>query len=520
MAKLSSDGASLLYSTYLGGSAGTVGAPELVAAIRIDNAGCALVAGSTGSRDFPVLGELQAAYGGGGSDAFVSKLSAAGDSLLFSTYLGGYGADLATGIAVNAAGTIYVVGYTSSANFPTANSLQPTIAGSYDAFLTKLNPPGAALLESTFLGGLGSDAAYAVALGYGSGVYLAGQTLSLNFPLKDPLQTTNAGGYGGFVCKIRNIVPTAAFRTANGATVLSQYGVSVLNNAYGGIASDPGISQSSAGDTYVAGRTSGNAIWMNIFQPDTQTWKGWVYAGEPLSGNPALAVAANGDAYVVSRDSVYSYWLRTFRWGGGSQGWVALRGGFATDPATALAKDGTVYVAGTATTGVVWSGRYLPGVGFQGWVPGVGAGAPTAIGKPALAAGSDGAVYVVVRGQDNAVWIARLQGDVWGTWYSGGGALGQDPDLAASGGLVYAAYTNSVSHVYVRPFLEGSGNGWQTTVDTGGVLQRAGVAAGEGSFYITGRSFSNELWWFKSGTGWTYLGYGGLAAGNPATAPK
>jgi hypothetical protein len=74
--------------------------------------------------------------------------------------------------------------------------------------------------------------------------------------------------------------------------------------------------------------------------------------------------------------------------------------------------------------------------------------------------------------------------------------------------------------VYVRPFREGSGNGWQTTADTGGVLQRAGVAAGEGGFYITGRSFSNELWWFKSGAGWTYLGYGGLAAGNPATAPK
>ncbi len=518
--KLSADGRNLLYSTYLGGSWGTVGAPELAAAIRVDGAGCALVAGSTGSRDFPVFGALQAAYGGGGSDAFVSKLSATGDSLLFSTYLGGYGTDLATGIAVDAAGTTYVVGYTSSANFPTANALQPTIAGSYDAFLTRLNPQGTALLESTFLGGLGSDAAYAVALGSGSAVYMAGQTQSLNFPLKDPLQATNAGSYGGFVCRIRNILPTAAFRTTAGATVLSQYGVTVLNNAYGGIASDPGISQSPAGDTYVAGRTSGNAIWLNMFQTDIQSWKGWVYAGEPLSGNPALAVAASGDAYVVSRDSGYSYWLMTYRWGGGAQGWVALRGGFATDPATALAKDGTVYVVGTASTGVVWSGRYLPCVGFQGWVPGIGAGAPAAIGKPALAAGSDGAVYVVVRGQDHAVWIARLQGDVWGTWYSGGGTLGQDPDLAASDGLVYAAYNNSVGHVYVRPFREGSGNGWQTTVDTGGVLQRAGVAAGEGSFYITGRSFSNELWWFKSGTGWTYLGYGGQAAGNPAAAPK
>jgi hypothetical protein len=520
--KLSADGRSLLYSTYLGGSGGTVAAPELVAAIRVDDAGCAFVAGSTGSRDFPVFGALQAAYGGSVSDAFVAKLSSTGDSLLFSTYLGGYGADLATGIAVDAAGTTYVVGYTSSANFPTANSLQPTIAGSYDAFLTKLNPSGTALLESTFLGGLGSDAAYAVALGPGGAVYMAGQTQSLNFPLKDPIQATNAGSYGGFVCKIQNrsIVPTATFRTTNGNTTLSQYGSAVLNNAYGGIASDTGISQSPAGDTYVAGRTSGNAIWLNIFQADTQSWKGWVYAGEPMSGNPALAVATSGDAYVVTRDSGYSYWLNTYRWGSGFQGWYALRGGFGTDPATTLAKDGTVYVVGTASTGVVWSGRYLPGAGFQGWVPGNGAGAPAAIGKPALAAGSDGAVYVAVRAQNNAVWMVRLQGDVWGTWYSGGGTLGQDPDLAASDGLVYAAYTNSVGNVYVRPFREGSGNGWQTTVDTGGGLQRAGVAAVEGQFYLTGRSFSNELWWFKSGTGWTYLGYWGLAAGNPAAAPK
>ena len=191
----------------------------------------------------------------------------------------------------------------------------------------------------------------------------------------------------------------------------------------------------------------------------------------------------------------------------------------ATDPATTLAKDGAVYVVGAANTGVVWSGRYLPGTGFQGWVSS-GAGAPAAIGKPALAAGSDGAVYVAVRARNNAVWMARLQGDEWGTWYSGGGTLGQDPDLAAADGLVYAAYTDSLGGIYVRPFREGSGNGWQATVYPGGLLQRASVAAGEGRFYLIGRSFTNELWWFKSGTGWTRLGYWGLAAGNPAAAPK
>ena len=521
-AKVSADGRNLLYSTYLGGSGGTVAAPELVAAIRVDDAGCAYVARSTASRDFPILGALQAAYGGGVSDAFVAKLNSTGDGLLFSTYLGGYGADFATGIAVDAAGMTYVVGYTSSANFPTANPLQPTLAGSYDAFLTKLNPQGTVLLESTFLGGIGSDAAYAVALGSGSAVYTAGQTQSLNFPLKDPLQATNAGSYGGFVCKSlnRNMVATATFRATTGSTMLSQYGTTVLKNAYGVIASDTGISQSPAGDTYVAGRNSSNAIWVNIFQADTQSWKGWLYAGGPMSGIPALAAAPSGDAYLVSRDAAYSYWLSTYRWGGGFGSWIALRGGFATDPATTLAQDGTVYIVGTASTGVVWSGRYQPGAGFLGWVPGNGAGAPRAVGKPALAAGSDGAVYVAVRAQDNAVWMARLEGDVWGTWYSGGGTLGQDPDLAAADGLVYAAYNNPVGRAYVRPFREGSGNGWQTLIDTGGVLQRAAVAAGEGSFYIMGRTSGNELWWFKSGTGWTYLGFPGQAAGDPAAAPK
>jgi len=522
VAKLSPDGRNLVYGTYLGGSGGSAGAPELGAGIRVDDAGCALVAGTTGSRDFPVVGALQASFGGGLTDAFAAKLSSTGETLLFNTYVGGYGADSATGISIDAAGAATVTGYTFSANFPVANAIQPAIAGGYDAFVAKLNPQGTAFLESTYLGGSGSDAANGVAIGFGGAAYLAGQTQSLDFPLMNPIQTANAGSYGGFVAKLHNVIPAAGFRATTGATMLTMYGVSSLRSAGGVIASDVGISQNAIGDTYVVGRSSSNVVWLNIFQDSTQSWRGWVAAGGSMAGNPALAVAPSGDAYVVVRDTGGSFWLNTYRLGAGFQGWVALRGVFATDPAVALARDGTLYVTGAASTGVVWGGRYVASAGFQGWVPGGGAGAPLATGRPATAAGSDGAVYVAVKATDNAVWAARLQGDTWGTWYRGGGGpISQEPEVAATAsGVVYVAYQDSSGRIFVRPFREGSGDGWQPAIDTYGVLEKAAVATAEGRFYVTGRTFSNELWWFKSGTGWTYLGYRGQAASNLSAAPR
>ena len=147
--KLNSTGSSLIYSTYLGGN-GEDGA----ASIAVDAAGNAYVAGTTDSTNFPTVNAFQPAFGGGGDDAFVTKLNPTGSALLYSTYLGGNGFDECESIAVDAAGNAYVVGTTDSTNFPTVNAFQPAFGGG-DAFVTKLNPTGSALVYSTYLGGSG-----------------------------------------------------------------------------------------------------------------------------------------------------------------------------------------------------------------------------------------------------------------------------------------------------------------------------------------------------------------------------
>ena len=160
MTKLNAAGSALLYSTYLGGNGADQGA-----GIAVDSAGNAYVAGSTSSTDFLMVNPIQSANGGGGSDAFVTKINAAGSALLYSTYLGGSGGrvtfpfgDIGYGIAVDSAGNAYVTGYTSSTNVPTANAIQALIAGTscengatpcLDAFVTKLDAAGSALLYST-----------------------------------------------------------------------------------------------------------------------------------------------------------------------------------------------------------------------------------------------------------------------------------------------------------------------------------------------------------------------------------
>lgn len=133
--KLHSSGSSLVYSTYLGGAGNDHGY-----GIAVDASGNAYLTGFTGSSNFPITsGAYQTTYGGGGSqDAFVTKLNAAGSSLLSSTYLGGTGSDLGYGIAVDASGNAYVTGQTECTHFPTTvGAYQAANAGVSDAFVTK-----------------------------------------------------------------------------------------------------------------------------------------------------------------------------------------------------------------------------------------------------------------------------------------------------------------------------------------------------------------------------------------------
>lgn len=198
VAKVNPSGSQLVYSTYLGGSG-----EDRAFRIAVDSAGNAYVTGDTDSTNFPTANALQSSIGGS-VDAFVAKINAAGSALVYSTYLGGSAIDGGTAIAVDSAGSPYVAGFTGSANFPTINPVQQANAGgSFDAFVAKLSPSGAALEWSTYLGGSGVDAGFGIAVDSSGTAFVMGQTVSTDFPTASPLQPANGGGASDlFIAKI------------------------------------------------------------------------------------------------------------------------------------------------------------------------------------------------------------------------------------------------------------------------------------------------------------------------------
>ncbi len=186
--KFAPSGASLDYSTYVGGSGTDSGN-----AIAVNpSTGVAYVAGgtssgSTGTTPFPTTATAyQKTYGGGSLDAFVFELSSSGGTLVYSTYLGGTGDDVAQGIALDSKGNTYVVGSTGSSNFPIApqpGALQPTLAGNSNGFVTELNSSGSAVVYSTYLGGGTGDLASAVAIDSSDNAYVTGVTYNSSFPV-------------------------------------------------------------------------------------------------------------------------------------------------------------------------------------------------------------------------------------------------------------------------------------------------------------------------------------------------
>jgi hypothetical protein len=275
--KLNASGSALVYSTYLGGTDSDKGN-----GIAVDSSANAYVIGQTGSTNFPTANAFQATYGGGDFDGFVTKLNASGSALVYSTYLGGGNTDDGFAIAVDSSGNAYLTGDTSSTNFPKANALQATYGGGdSDAFVTKLNASGAALVYSTYLGGGGLEAGLDIALDSSANAYVTGSTGSTNFPIADAFQATNGGGG-----KID------AFMTKIGAS-----GAALVYSTYLGGSSDDigaGIAVDASGNAYVIGRTnSANFPTANAFQA---TYGG----GGDLGDAFVTKIDASGAALVYS----------------------------------------------------------------------------------------------------------------------------------------------------------------------------------------------------------------------------
>jgi hypothetical protein len=204
ISKISADGSSLIFSTLLGGSS-----EDESRGLTLDSAGNIYITGRTQSSNFPISpGAIDSTLTDFLFDVFVSKLSADGSSLLYSTYLGGpstlYG-DNGNGIAVDNGGNAFVTGVTDSSSFPTTpGAFDTTHNGSNDAFVSKLNSTGTALIYSTFLGGSGSDAAEDIALDNAGNTYITGYTSSPSFPTTaGAFDTTYDGGvFDVFISKL------------------------------------------------------------------------------------------------------------------------------------------------------------------------------------------------------------------------------------------------------------------------------------------------------------------------------
>ncbi len=305
--KLNAAGTALVYSTYFGGSGGDYGQ-----GIALDADGNAYVVGITYSTNFPTMGvrlgppgrielpPFQATFGGT-YDAFVTKLNAAGNSLVYSTYLGGNGYDQGYGIAVDAAGNAYVIGSTTSSNFPTKSPLQGSLAGGQNAFVTKLDALGNALVYSTYLGGNGSDSGKGVAVDAEGNAYVAGYTTSTNFPTMNPFQSTFGGGYDAFVTKLD---------AAGTGLVYSTYLGGSLNDGAYGIAID------AEGNAYLTGFTGStdfptknpfqggmsgtvNAFVTKLDAAGTALVYSTYLGGSGYDLGTSIAVNAEGNAYVT-----------------------------------------------------------------------------------------------------------------------------------------------------------------------------------------------------------------------------
>jgi photosystem II stability/assembly factor-like uncharacterized protein len=342
IAKLDPTGATLLYSTYLGGAD-----EDLAKAIAVDAAGNAYITGRTRSSNFPVTaGALQTAAKmacfGRPMDGFVAKLNPTGTALVYSTYLGGCLDDEATAIIIDAAGNAYVGGLTTSDDFPLRNPMQSRFVGGEcvfddfgtfcaDGFVSKLNAVGGALIYSTYIGGHGYDRVNGLALDGAGNLYAAGETTSNDFPVTaGAFQTVyrSDGQFGdAFALKLNATGAALVYSTFLGG---------------GGTDAAHGIAVNDAGEAYITGDTAATdfPITTQALQPrnasaslykSTNGGNSWSAQGSGLPSAPEMASfvldpTAPGTLYVGLKTAGHNGGLKglLYKSTDGGQTWQAI----------------------------------------------------------------------------------------------------------------------------------------------------------------------------------------------------
>lgn len=205
--KMDPTASALIYSTYLGG----LGA-ESGNGIAVDSTGLALVTGDTQSSNFPATPNAFQKLRKGIQDGFLTKMNPTGNGLNFSTYIGGSDLDSAAGIVVDPNDRAFITGYTDSMDYPVMDAFYPTRTGFLsDAFVTRFNQNGSALVFSTYMGGKYYDQGTGIARDAGANVTITGWTDSGNFPVVNAYQATNAGTFDVFIARIASLPPVANF---------------------------------------------------------------------------------------------------------------------------------------------------------------------------------------------------------------------------------------------------------------------------------------------------------------------
>ena len=289
----------LIFATYLGGS----GTEEGVG-VATDFEGNAYIVGTTSSLNFPIKAGGFQTTKAAGKDVFVTKLNPNGNGVVYSTFIGGSLDDFGYGIAIDSNGNTYITGTTASANYPaTAGALQKTRGGSNDAFVTKLNASGSALVYSTYLGGAGNEEGFGIALDFIGNTYVTGVTGSSNFKVtNNAMQSSLSGPTDAYVTKLDPLGSTAVFSTyVGGAGADIGFGIALErsdnNPIITGVTDSINFpATSGAFQTISAGST--DAFVMKLNDVGTTVRYATFLGGSGIDAGLGIAVDSTGNAYV------------------------------------------------------------------------------------------------------------------------------------------------------------------------------------------------------------------------------
>jgi hypothetical protein len=424
----------LAWATFLPGSTTL----DAATGVAVGGSGNAYVTGNTVYGGWATPGAYDGTYHPGGLEAFVAEFNQSGTSLLYATYYGGNSTYVHPyAIAVDSLGDAYITGVVSKNGLATAGAYRSTIGGTQDAFVAKFNPTGSSLIYATYLGGAGSDTAYALAIDSTGNALVTGNTNTGEWTTPGAYDTTANGANDIFVAKINASGSQLLYATCLGG---------------GGNDSAAGIAVDTAGNAYITGGTSSS---------------GWATDGayDTVLSNTSEAFAAKLDP--SGSNLIYATYLGFSGFSGGA--------GIAID------REGNAYVAGATNV----DGHATPG-SYQETYGGNLDGFVAKINAPGTSL-----IYATYIGGSNADRCTAIAVDSFGNAYLTGGTL--SANFATSG--AFDETPNGNVDIFIAK-LSPSGSSMLYASYLGGTAMDSAVSIAtdtSGNAYIVGTTASPEL---------------------------